>query len=335
MSIGVIEDFVSETFWYDVQSPYNEYVYTPAGLSNKDAVRIRAYPKDGSGDNIFVRIFFLNSSGGTISQVVTKATSTTSTNDISEIFLDIPSATVSIKLVAENESRPALVSIEYFTFSFLTPKSPVKYTTSQNITITNSASVALLGGGGGTADSTGNTTHNRPGAGSGYLTHATVSPGNYSLTIGAGGVAGTTAGPGGTTSFATFNAAGGSGTNNNSNATGSGGSSGGMARNSATDDPLAQGGFNGGGNVPSNAPGSGVVAQLFSPGLGGTWPGGAGGLYGGGAGAIGTPNNFGRNTGQSAAAGSGGGAGGSSGSANVGGASGGTGGSGALWILES
>jgi hypothetical protein len=332
MSIGVIEDFVSETVWYDVQSPYNEYVYTPAGLSNKDAVRIRAYTKDGSGDKIFVRIFFLNSSGGTISQVVTKATSTTSTNDISEIFLDIPSGTVSIKLVAENESRPALVSIEYFTFSFLTPKSPVKYINSQNITITNSASVALLGGGGGTADSTGNTTANRGGGGSGYLTHATVSPGNYSLTIGAGGVAGTTAGPGGTTSFATFNAVGGSGVNSNNNAVSGGSSGGGSSNNGGA---AATGGFNGGSNNPNNAPSSGVVAQLFSPGLGGAWPGGAGGLYGGGGGGISTPNNFGKNTGQSAAAGSGGGAGGSSGSANVGGSSGGTGGSGALWILES
>jgi hypothetical protein len=329
MSIGVIEEIFSETFWYDLQSSDNRYVYSPAGLSNKNAIRVKVYPKSGSGI-IFARVSFLNSSAGIISEAVTETSDTQSTNNISEISLDVPSGAVSIALKIENNYLPAMASVEYITFSNFAPLSPIKYSNSQSITITNTANIALLGGGGAAGSISTNTTSDRGGGGSGYLTHGSISPGNYSLTIGAGGNTGTPGGSsGGTTSFSTFNAAGGVGT---SSSNGGAGGSGGGRTNQA-------GGFNGNttGNTVNTIGGtpSGVVAQLFAPAsAGGALPGGAGGLYAGGAGGQ---NALAGHNGTSGAANTGGGGGGCRANANNYGniATGGNGGSGALWVLQS
>ena len=321
MSIGVVEEFYSETVWYDLQSSDNRYVYSPAGLSNKNVIKVKSYPKNASGF-IFVKVSFLNSSGGTISESVTKRMNTGSTNDISEVALDVPAGAVSIALKVDGSSLPTIVSIEYITFSMIAPKIPVKYLTSQNVVITNSASIALLGGGGGGGSVSTGTAASRGGGGSGYLTHATILPGTYSLTIGAGGNNAT----GGTTSFSTFNALGGG---SGSSAGNPGGSAGGGPSSSSS---VAFGGFNG--NSTPNGTGSGVIANLFAPGLGGASFCAAGGLYAGGAGPNSTANDI---NGVSAAANTGGGGGGCRGNgANGSGvATGGTGGSGALWVLES
>jgi hypothetical protein len=328
MSIGVIEEIFSETLWYDLQSADNRYVYSPAGLSNKNAIRVKVYPKSGSGI-IFARVSFLNSSAGIISEAVTETSDTQSTNNISEISLDVPSGAVSIALKIENNYLPAMASVEYITFSNFAPLSPIKYSNSQSITITNTANIALLGGGGAAGSISTNTQSDRGGGGSGYLTHGSISPGNYSLTIGAGGNTATpTGGTGGTTTFSTFNAAGGVGTGSSSG--GAGGSGGGR-----TNQP---GGFNGNttGNTANTTGGtpSGVVAQLFAPASSGGATYIAGGLYaGGGGGTTQTPSQ----AGTSAAANTGGGGGGckANGVNSNGTVSGGNGGSGALWILQS
>lgn len=329
MSIGVIEEILSETLWYDLQSADNRYVYSPAGLSNKNAIRVKVYPKSGSGI-IFVKVSFLNSSAGIISETVTETSDTQSTNNISEISLDVPSGAVSIALKIENNYLPAMASVEYITFSNFAPVSPVKYSNSQSITITNTANIALLGGGGAAGSITTNTTSDRGGGGSGYLTHGSISPGNYSLTIGAGGNTGTPGGgSGGTSSFSTFNAAGGVGTGSGNG--GAGGSGGGDSGN--------PGGFNGNttgsGNNIGGTP-SGVVAQLFAPASAGGALGTGGGLYAGGGGAI-PSGTAASSNGTSSAANTGGGGGGcrANGVNSNGTSSGGNGGSGALWVLES
>ena len=314
--------------WYDLPVGQTSYRFPVSTLPSRGIIELKAYEKSDTFVT-FTNVSFLNSASAIISTHQLLNLDTTSTRGHSSVVLQVPSNAVYFLIGATD---PSYVLARAVKLEPISPLTPIRYTTSQNITITNTANVALLGGGGAGGTSVTNTSTSRGGGGSGYLTHATVSPGNYSLTIGAGATTATSGmGPGGTTSFAGSNAAGGLSANTSDGA--NGGSGGGDCAN--TSNVNTNGGFNGGNAGTSGGLGSGVTANLFTPGAGGAWAGGAGGVYGGGGGATNTPSNIGAVQGQSGALGSGAGGGGSSGSINVGNRSGGDGGSGALWVLES
>ena len=313
--------------WYDLAAGETTYRFPVSTLPSRGIIELKAYEKSDTFVT-FTNVTFLDSASAIISTYPLLNLDTTSTRGHSSIVLQVPSNAVYFLIGATD---PSYVLARAVKLEPITPLTPIRYTNSQNITITNSANVALLGGGGAGGSSTTNTATTRGGAGSGYLTHASVSPGNYALTIGAGGTTASAGNTGGTTSFAGSNAAGGVGTGGNDGA--NGGSGGGDS--SSSSNVNSNGGFNGGNAGTSGGLGSGVTANLFTPGAGGAFPGGAGGVYGGGAGATNTPTNQGAVQGQSGAPGSGAGGGGSSASVNTGNRSGGNGGSGALWVLES
>jgi hypothetical protein len=319
---------VEKDKWYDLPDGQTVYRFPISSLPARGIIELKAYEKSDTFVT-FTNVTFLDSANVDISVHALLNLDTTSTRGHSSIVLEVPDNAVYFLIGATDPSyvRARAVKLEAFP-----PSTPIKYTVSQNITITNTANVALLGGGGAGGNSTTNTTSSRGGGGSGYLTHATISPGNYALTIGAGATTATSGmGPGGTTSFAGSNAAGGSSANTSDGA--NGGSGGGDCSNSYSTN--VDGGFNGGNAGTAGGVGSGVTANLFIPGAGGAWRGGAGGLYGGGGGAVNTPSNQGIVSGVSALPGTGGGGGGSTSSVNIGNYPGGNGGSGALWVLES
>jgi hypothetical protein len=318
--------------WFNLPVANTVYKFPISILPSKGIVDFKVYEKSDTAVSIAF-ITFIDSANVAISSHSTINPNTPSANGYSSITLQIPTGAAYFLMGSDN---PCYVLAKAGKLEPFPLSTPIKYTTSQNVTITNSANVALLGGGGtaGSANQVNSSTQSRGGGGSGYLTHGSISPGNYSLTIGAGGAPSTfgsntaPGGTGGTTTFSTFNAAGGVGTGSSTG--GAGGSGGGSSGTSSTANN--RGGFNG---SSSGGTGSGVTANLFiaAP-AGGTWPNGAGGVYAGGAGAnSSTPLT---QQGQDALPNTGGGGGGGKSNSTEGYVTiGGNGGSGALWVLES
>lgn len=334
MSIKVFSPIQSteKDKWFNLPVANTVYKFPISILPSKGIVDFKVYEKSDTAVSIAF-ITFIDSANVAISSHSTINPNTPSANGYSSITLEIPTGSAYFLMGSDNACHVLAKAGKLEPFP---PLTPTKYSSSQSITITNTANVALLGGGG-AAGSTGsaNTVSNtsRGGGGSGYLTHASVSPGNYSLTIGAGGqtvLGSNTAagGTGGTTSFAGSNAAGGVGTGSSTG--GAGGSGGGSSGTTSTVNN--NGGFNG---SSSGGAGSGVTTNLFTgAAAGGPWPNGAGGSYAGGAGGnSSTPLT---QNGASALPNTGGGGGGIKSNATEGyAATGGNGGSGALWVLES
>lgn len=221
------------------------------------------------------------------------------------------------------------------------------YTTSQNITITNSFLKGMIIGGGG-GGGAGYYANGGAGGGSGYLTaFSSINPGTYALVVGAAGAGGpnfNSGGAGGQTTFGGYTANGGNGGGrggyfpggNGGSGGGSGSNNGGIGFNGGSNGSAGQAGGYGAGT------GSGVSkpAWVTTSSTGGVasasgGAGGAGGFYGGGGGG-GYYSNSTETPGQAAASGTGGGGGGGKG-ADAGptaGGQGGAGGSGALYILR-
>jgi hypothetical protein len=200
-------------------------------------------------------------------------------------------------------------------------------TTSQTVTLTQSAACALIGGGGGGAG--GNIwPSSGGGAGSGFLNKFNIAAGTYALVIGAGGTGGPAGGSGatgGTSSFGTFTALGGNGAGGFGGA--SGGSGGGSGTRGGTGSPGGGGtnGGSGGNNSTANgAAGSGSGVTLT--GYLGLTAGASQGLYGGGNGGTQGSGNSGNATGP--------GGGGGGGAANGAGSVGGNGADGVFYFLR-
>ena len=332
MSIKVFSpiDVAEKDKWYNLPTTGSTYRFPISSLPSRGIIEFRAYEKSDNAINV-VTLSFLDSAGAPISNHSLINPNTSSTVGYLSIVLQVPA---SAAYFMTGSQQPAYFLARAVRLQPFPPSTPIKYTTSQSVTIANSANIALLGGGGaaGSLNGANFSAGTKGGAGSGYLTHGSISPGTYSLTIGAGGnivsPSNTAAGgTGGTSTFSTFNAAGGVGTSGTTG--GAGGSGGGTTGSSATTNN--SGGFNGN---SSSGVGSGVAANLFVSATGGSWPNGAGGIYAGGAGASNTTPLT--QTGQSASPNTGGGGGGCRTNTTDGyGANGGNGGSGALWVLES
>jgi hypothetical protein len=316
--------------WFNLPGANTVYRFPISILPSKGIVDFKVYEKSDTTLPVAF-ITFVDSANVAISSHSTINPNTPSANGYSSITLQIPTGSAYFLMGSDNACHVLAKAGKLEPFP---PLTPIKYTSSQSVTIANSANIALLGGGGaaGSLNGANFSSGTKGGAGSGYLTHGSISPGTYSLTIGAGGniVLGSNSaagGTGGTSTFSTFNAAGGVGTSGTTG--GAGGSGGGTTGSSATTNNT--GGFNGN---SSSGVGSGVTANLFVSAPGGSWPNGAGGVYAGGAGASNTTPLT--QNGQSASPNTGGGGGGCRTNSTDGyGANGGNGGSGALWVLES
>lgn len=238
-------------------------------------------------------------------------------------------------------------------FSLSRPSTLTVRTTSQTVNIPQNTTPFLIIGGGGAGGNGFFTTGSWRGGGSGYITAGTVNAGNYSLTVGAGGVGGgydaATSG-GGATTFGSFTAAGG----NSGRDGGAGGSAGGNGIgvvSSQLQANAANGFINGQGNG-----GSGIIvpsafvrftdSELPLEMRGGsfTWndtesrPGATGGRFYSGGGGTKSTNNFGVNAaintlGGNGSFGGGGGAGGGGASNTFTGPGGGVSGNGGNGIL--
>lgn len=168
------------------------------------------------------------------------------------------------------------------TFKPHIPLTFTKYSTSQSITLTGTRKFLIIGAGG--AGGGTNSAGGGGGGGSGYITTGQVSAGTYSLVVGAGGtpVSNNNGTAGGSTTFHTATAAGGSGGFGRAQGGhgGAGGSGGAGGREGSNSSSIA-GGTNGGNGTSSpnsnGGVGSGVV--LASPWLP---PSVAQGFYGGG-----------------------------------------------------
>lgn len=228
----------------------------------------------------------------------------------------------------------SFVRIDYYAPGNYLPEASIVltatvYSTTGNITLTDTTNYITIIGGGGGGNSNG---IGGGGGGSGYITSFTRGAGTYALSVGAGGAGGsTTGGAGGVTTFDGQTANGGSGAtpgNQGYGVGGAGGSSGGGGTYNWT---AGFGGINGetgaGGAGGASGAGSGVLQPIWCPaGVRYTTRGQAGAFYGGGNGS-GTINGDSGAV-KNAAAGTGGGGG-----ANDGNQAGGNGGSGAAYIL--
>jgi hypothetical protein len=209
------------------------------------------------------------------------------------------------------------------------------YTTSQTITFSGPREYILVGGGGGGGQGFGG---GGGGGGSGYIVINSVPAGTYTLVVGAGGAA---MAAGGSSTFNSMTAAGGSQgqTYAQGQLGGAGGSGGGGGSGNNSN---GTGGANGSdGTYPSGNPGaagSGVAFPYYAePGNGGGAGGYAGGNGGGGGGGGIYGGGGGGNSGAGAGGGGGGGGGltsGNGGGQGNGGSAGGAGGAGGLIILE-
>lgn len=305
--------------WHDIVSPEISYIFPLVNLPTRAFVNVRAYSKTGN-NTIIVNGSFLNDSNVVLSTFQTVDTDTGSSANFSEFLAPVPSGATKISFGA---GLPCFVFAQPIQLSPFPPLTPIKYTTSQSISVSNTSNFTVLGGGGGGGN------YIAGGGGSGYIASGTVNAGTSTLTIGSGGNAG---GNGGASSFAGTNASGGI-SPAGSQAGGAGGSGGGAGSNSGNG---GTGGFNGnsgtGGNQPNGA-GSGVAANMFTSSVGGqpgTTVAGEGGGKGGGvyAGGGGGSTATGAATAGNGSGGGGGGASASNSSARGGAA-------GALWLLQS
>jgi hypothetical protein len=327
MSINVYKraGIAEKAEWYDLASPDVIYIFPIANLPSRALAEVRIYSKNGTSTLIATGAF-LNDSNTVLSSFTTFDTDTGSSSGYSEAIIPVPSGATRIRLGVAGGT--AFAYVRPLDLSPFPPLTPIRYITSQSITVNNTSSFALLGGG---AGGQGGGNHGG-GGGSGYLLNGNVSPGTYTLTIGA---AGNDRANGGGSSFAGSNASGGAISNSEPRAGGAGGSGGG---GSTFNGQGGAGGFNGNAGQSggfAGGSGSGVTANLFVPalagGAGGTTTSGnsagmGGGTYAGGGG--GGSSNLGQ-VGRSANGSGGGGGGGS------GGAAGGSGAAGAFWLLES
>lgn len=147
-------------------------------------------------------------------------------------------------------------------FSLSRPVSLTIRQTSGTVNIPTNDTPFLISGGGGAGGNGRFTTGSWPGGGSGYITAGTINAGNYSLTVGAGGIGAgydSAVNNGGTTTFGSYTAAG--GVHGRSN--GAGGSAGGPGVGIVTDQAGADGAT---GFIDGEGPaGSGVRVSQAAP----------------------------------------------------------------------
>jgi hypothetical protein len=301
------------TSWHEITTPDFPCVFKLLSVSPSSVIEIKSTRVGISTGRSTISFSFLDAASSVISSGETF--NPLSTNDFFSATALVPSNAVYLSVRGAQDVAFSVTSHSGKFFAEM--PAPTLYTNSQSITINSQSIVTLLGGGAGG----GNTGASgvAGGGASGRITNAIVNAGTYTLTIGAGGNAGST---GGTTSFAGFNAIGG-----NTGGIGFGGSGG------------SNGGFGGGTNGNTRPgengnPGSGVSPVLFTGEIApATFTFAGGGRYCGGSSgyssANGTPNG---GNGLAANGLGGGGMGGSSTNNNVNGL-GGPGGAGALWVL--
>ena len=225
---------VNKGEWYDIAVANDTYTFPIANFATNALVLFRAYSKAGNATPIF-NVSLLDSSNGTLKSVAMVDVDSGSTVNFSEVITEVPAAAVRFRL---SSSAPIFLFAQPIQLSPYPPLTPIRYLTSQEITLSSAAEVALLGGGGGGGGTT-SAGALAGGGGSGYMTTGNLVPGTYTMTIGLGGAGSTgTGSSGGTTSIGSLTAAGGNGGQRAGNG-GSGGSGGGVGSSGAA------AGFNG------------------------------------------------------------------------------------------
>jgi hypothetical protein len=332
MAFNVIGAVETEVVWYKVASGGSAISFFAPELQNSNFAKFTFFSST-SAATPSVTVTFTSINTPTVASAISVDYDTASSANTSELVMEIPVGSTNVSF--SQQGYDFFVLAEYSTKTYTSSIAVAKYITTQSITLSKTSTVVLLGAGGGGRGG-GNQQHGG-GGGSGYITSGTVSPGTYTLTVGAGG--GSNAN-GGSTTFAGLTAAGGlasTGTSTNDYARGgNGGSGGGGGRE--YDNLPGSGGVNGGnggsGGKGVGGIGSGVVPTLFrgeavaigrvnEVGLGG-------GVYNGGAG--GTMYYGGAQNGLNATGSGGGGGGGAITNVSTT-CAGGTGGTGALYVL--
>lgn len=225
---------------------------------------------------------FMDASSNVVKTVTTVDANSADSYNPSEGYVSI--TTSNVVKISISTTAAGLIAVENVgVTSTANLISVLTYSTSQTVTVANTAGCILIGGGGGGC---GGMSTSAGGGGSGYIQKFSITAGSYPLVIGAGGGFtgnGSTAGTGGVSTFNGYTANGGLG---GSNTVGGAGGSGGGGGGGGT------GGYNGSAGAGSGGTGSGVTFPYWTlPQTAPTAQQNSGGLYAGGGGGSGGGGN--------------------------------------------